>query len=87
MEKEEIRQILNKLIVNSSPEELAEESFEGKSIAEDLDFDSVSLMQLVTEIEETFGVSLDESGSLLELLDSYDELLEFLVKEGGKCDE
>jgi len=87
MEKEEIRKILNQLIVNSSPQEISCESFEGKSIVEDLDFDSVSLMQLVTEIEETFGVSLDESGSLLELLDSYDELLEFLVREGGTGDE
>lgn len=63
------------------------ELFEGKSIVEDLGFDSVSLMQLVMEIEETLGVSLDESGSLLELLDSYDELLEFLISEGGTHDE
>lgn len=56
MEKEEIRKILNKLIVNISPEE----SFEGKSIVEDLDFDSVSLMQLVMEIEEMFGASLNQ---------------------------
>ena len=83
MEKEEIKKVLNKLIVSNSPKEMLEESFEGKSIVEDLDFDSVSLMQLVTEIEDTFGVSLDESGSLLELLDSYDELLEFLIQGGG----
>ena len=83
MEKEKIKKLLNKLIVSNSPKEMLEESFEGKSIVEDLDFDSVSLMQLVTEIEDTFGVSLDESGSLLELLDSYDELLEFLIQGGG----
>ena len=83
MEKEEIKKVLNKLIVSNSPKEMSEKSFEGKSIVEDLDFDSVSLMQLVTEIEDTFGVSLDESGSLLELLDSYDELLEFLIQGGG----
>lgn len=87
MEKEEVKKILNKLIVSSSLEELSCESFDGKSIVEDLDFDSVSLMQLVTEIEETFEVSLDEAGSLLELLDSYDELLDFLVRKGGICDE
>lgn len=87
MEKEEIKKLLNRLIINNSPEELSLESFEGKSIVEDLDFDSVSLMQLVTEIEETFHVSLDESGSLLELLDSYDELLEFLIREGGIYNE
>ena len=83
MEKEKIKKLLNKLIVSNSPKEMSEKSFEGKSIVEDLDFDSVSLMQLVTEIEDTFGVSLDESGSLLELLDSYDELLEFLIQGGG----
>lgn len=87
MEKEEIKKLLNKLIVNNSPKKLSLESFEGKSIVEDLDFDSVSLMQLVTEIEETFHVSLDESGSLLELLDSYDELLEFLIRENELYDK
>ncbi|MDE7307324.1 MAG: hypothetical protein K2N61_01460, partial [Lachnospiraceae bacterium] len=87
MEKEEIKKVLNRLIVNNSSEEISLELFEGKSIVEDLGFDSVSLMQLVMEIEETFGVSLDESGSLLELLDSYDELLEFLISEGGTHDE
>ncbi len=87
MEKEQIKKLLNKLIVNYSPEKLSLESFEGKSIVEDLDFDSVSLMQLVTEIEETFHVSLDESGSLLELLDSYDELLEFLIRESELYDK
>ena len=87
MKKEEIKETLDKLIINSSSEELSEKCFEGKSIVEDLNFDSVSLMLLVTKIEEIFGVSLDESGSLLELLDSYDELVEFLFRERGICNE
>ena len=40
MEKEKIKKLLNKLIVSNSPKEMLEESFEGKSIVEDLDFDS-----------------------------------------------
>lgn len=83
MNNEDIKQILNMLIVKNSLEEMSDTSFEGKSIIEDLGFDSVSLIQLVTEIEETFGVDMDESGSLLELLDSYDELVDYLTERKG----
>ena len=34
MEKEEIKKVLNRLIVNNSPEEISLELFEGKSIVE-----------------------------------------------------
>ena len=45
---------------------------------DDLALDSVALMELAAEIEERFGIHLDEAPSLLELFDNYDKLLEYL---------
>lgn len=87
MERIEVENQLNNIIINSSPEDLKLSDFHGKSIIDDLEFDSVSLMQLVTDIEEIFGVSMDESDSLLELLDSYDELVDYLAEKKGVCHE
>lgn len=50
----------------------------GKSLIDDLQLDSVALMELAAEIEERFGIHLDEAPSLLELFDNYDKLLEYL---------
>lgn len=50
----------------------------GKSLIDDLQLDSVALMELAAEIEERFGINLDEAPSLLELFDNYDKLLEYL---------
>lgn len=87
MYRAEIEKALNYLIRENSPKELTDIAFEGKSIIEDLEFDSVSLMQLVAGIEETFGVSLDDSDSLLDLMDSYDELVEFILEKNGGVHE
>lgn len=87
MERIEVENQLNNIIINNSPEDLKLSDFHGKSIIDDLEFDSVSLMQLVTDIEEIFGVSMDESDSLLELLDSYDELVDYLAEKKGVCHE
>lgn len=63
------------------------EELHGKSIIEDMGLDSVTLMQIVTEVEEQFDVSLETSESLLDLLDDYDELVEFLLSESETADE
>lgn len=83
MDRGNVTVYLNQLISAISDDQLEDTDFTGKSIIDDLKFDSVALMQLVAEIEEHFGVELDTSESLLELLDSYDELVEYLVKESG----
>lgn len=87
MKRAEVLRELNRLIIQNCPKELEIIDFIGKSIIEDLGFDSVSLMQLVTDIEETFGVSMDESDSLLGLLENYDELVEYVTEKSGGCYE
>lgn len=63
---------------NIVSEEMTLKEFKGKSLIDDLQLDSVALMELAAEIEERFGIHLDEAPSLLELFDNYDELLEYL---------
>lgn len=55
----------------------------GKSLIDDLQLDSVALMELAAEIEERFGIHLDEAPSLLELFDNYDKLLEYLQQNAA----
>ena len=40
-------------------------------------------MELAAEIEERFGIHLDEAPSLLELFDNYDKLLEYLQQNAA----
>lgn len=63
---------------NIVSEEMTLKEFKGKSLIDDLQLDSVALMELAAEIEERFGIHLDEAPSLLELFDNYDKLLEYL---------
>ena len=63
---------------NIVSEEMMLKEFKGKSLIDDLQLDSAALMELAAEIEERFGIHLDEAPSLLELFDNYDKLLEYL---------
>ena len=68
---------------NIVSEEMTLKEFKGKSLIDDLQLDSVALMELAAEIEERFGIHLDEAPSLLELFDNYDKLLEYLQQNAA----
>ena len=68
---------------NIVSEEMTLKEFKGKSLIDDLQLDSVALMELAAEIEERFGINLDEAPSLLELFDNYDKLLEYLQQNAA----
>ena len=72
------KHILNGIMRNIVSEEMTLKEFKGKSLIDELQLDSVALMELAAEIEERFGIHLDEAPSLLELFDNYDKLLEYL---------
>lgn len=78
MNKKQIQHILNGIMRNIVSEEMTLKEFKGKSLIDDLQLDSVALMEPAAEIEERFGIHLDEAPSLLELFDNYDKLLEYL---------
>ena len=83
MNKKQIQHILNGIMRNIVSEEMMLKEFKGKSLIDDLQLDSVALMELAAEIEERFGINLDEAPSLLELFDNYDKLLEYLQQNAA----
>lgn len=83
MNKKQIQHILNGIMRNIVSEEMTLKEFKGKSLIDDLQLDSVALMELAAEIEESFGIHLDEAPSLLELFDNYDKLLEYLQQNAA----
>ena len=83
MNKKQIQHILNGIMRNIVSEEMTLKEFKGKSLIDDLQLDSVALMELAAEIEERFVIHLDEAPSLLELFDNYDKLLEYLQQNAA----
>ena len=83
MNKKQIQHILNGIMRNIVSEEMTLKEFKGKSLIDDLQLDSVALMELAAELEERFGIHLDEAPSLLELFDNYDKLLEYLQQNAA----
>ena len=83
MNKKQIQHILNGIMRNIVSEEMTLKEFKGKRLIDDLQLDSVALMELAAEIEERFGIHLDEAPSLLELFDNYDKLLEYLQQNAA----
>ena len=83
MNKKQIQHILNGIMKNIVSEEMTLKEFKGKSLIDDLQLDSVALMELAAEIEERFGIHPDEAPSLLELFDNYDKLLEYLQQNAA----
>ncbi len=51
----------------------------GKNLVEDLGYDSVSLMQLISELEERLGISM-EADMMIESLESFDSLMECVME-------
>jgi len=51
----------------------------GKNLVEDLGYDSVSLMQLISEMEERLGISM-EADMMIESLESFDSLMECVME-------
>lgn len=59
------------------------ENYCGKSFITDLEMDSVSLMEAITDIEDRFKIIFGLDVNLIELFDNYDKLLEYLYKKMG----
>lgn len=86
MKNKEIKDVLDSIIREYSGES-AMEDYHGQSLIRDMELDSVSLMEVITDIEEKFCVDFNMEENLIELLDSYDGLLEYLCKKvGEKCE-
>ncbi len=72
-------EIIKKYIENNQ-----DDSYFGKSLISDIKLDSVSLMEVIAEIEDKFDFSFGLDENLIELLDNYDRLLEYIYKRIGE---
>lgn len=68
---------LDSLIREFANENKDIENLEGKNLVDDLGYDSISLMQLIVEIEDVFGISMDDD-VLIDAFDNYNSLLEYM---------
>lgn len=82
MDIAEIQRKLNEIIQRYSGN-IQIDSYLGKSLISDVKLDSVSLMEVIADIEEKFYFSFGLNDNLLELLDNYDKLLEYLCERMG----
>lgn len=83
MNMNEVQRKLNEIIQRYS-ENTQADSYSGKSLISDIKLDSVSLMEVIAEIEDKFGFSFGLDENLIELFDNYDRLLEYLHKRMGE---
>lgn len=85
MNKEEVRQKLIKLVIKTNKKELKETDFKkGVKLIDDLEFDSISIIQLIVDIEEEFHIEFDDDEVLIDKIDVFDELVNYvydLVRE------
>lgn len=86
MDIDKIRIKLNEIIQRYS-ENIQIDSYYGKSLVSDIKLDSVSLMEVISDIEEEFGFSFGLDENLIELFDNYDRLLEYIYKRMERSDD
>ncbi len=77
MNKEQIIKVIDELVMEFANEKTVD--LKGKNLVEDLGYDSVSLMQLIAELEEKLGISI-EADAMLDSFDNYDSLVESILE-------
>ena len=74
-----LKQRVDEIIRKQCKEEDKErESFEGLDLINDLELDSVALMQIIVDVEEEFGIEIDIEEYGIEIFSEYNHLFEFL---------
>lgn len=56
----------------------------GKSLIDDLGFDSIQLVDLIFSLEEKYGLQITDMGSFLESLKSVQELVAYIEERKGQ---
>ncbi len=60
------------------------EDFLGKSLIDDLGFDSIQLVDLIFSLEEKYGLQITDMGNFLESLKSVQELVAYIAERKGQ---
>jgi acyl carrier protein len=77
--KEKIRDELILLIVKVCDKDLQMDDFKvGIKLIDDLEFDSITIMELIVEIEEHFAINFDDEEELIDIVNDFDELVKYI---------
>jgi acyl carrier protein len=80
--KDEIKQaIVRSLRLPISPQEIGDST---PLFGEGLGLDSIDVLELVLELERTFGVSITDEATGTRVLRSVDTIAEFITAEGSR---
>lgn len=77
----EIESKLQELIVSSGEDVDFNKINEDTDLVRDFNFDSISLIQLVVNIEKTFNIEINDEDLLIEKLSQYRELVMMLEEK------
>lgn len=72
---EEVQETLKEILQKYTEKEILNENI---SLIEDLEFDSLQLVAVLAEIEETFQISFDEGEKLLDMVDDLKEMVQYI---------
>ena len=72
---EEVQETLKEILQKYTEKEILNENI---SLIEDLEFDSLQLVAVLAEIEESFQISFDEGEKLLDMVDDLKEMVQYI---------
>ena len=72
---EEVQETLKEILQKYTEKEILNENI---SLIEDLEFDSLQLVAVLAEIEETFQISFYEGEKLLDMVDDLKEMVQYI---------
>lgn len=78
MEKKEIKEKLLGIIEEEMPEIEADEVDTSASFVGEYDMDSVSLIKVIVDAENTFGVTFDDRELALNKYESFDDVIDVI---------
>ncbi len=78
MEKKEIKEKLLEIIEEEMPEVEADKVDTSASFVDEYDVDSVSLIKVIVDAENTFGVTFDDRELALNKYENFDDVIDVI---------
>lgn len=79
MTQREAEKLLEEIVIGNACVEV--ENLTGKRFLEDLQYDSLSIVQLMVDIEEAFGIQMNNMEAFIEHLDTFEDFMSWILKE------
>lgn len=83
MTKVEAEKTLKEIIIDNACIEI--QDINDKRFFEDLQYDSLSIVQMMMDIEETFGIQIDNMEIFIEHIDTVPHFVNWILEEFGNA--